>query len=345
MKTVLTLLAVVAVATASPLSAAETDADVIRKQIQKIELRMHEIQRELAKLMPGYDIKEDLEHLQREKTVPYELEMKLIEACRRLRSQTAHTPNLDQLTARRRAAEEAYDRVIEKKWFTLGERFVGPVNLLFGTKWRPMHMQGLGDPDFRKANKEVNDAEAALQAELDRLDKVVAADPVPPYESFRNLQTEVNRIYNKYGERLRKGDAHARRLIAEYAQLKGQRARLEEQLKAEAKYMVWHNDVGWIHIGTVEAFKRDRARGSEIWGGRSPAPLKKTALLGGRTFDTRSDALAAARDLIQSLERRGAALAFPKVYYVAGSMPDKKVGFDLVDDPAFADLKKAADSQ
>jgi len=106
-------------------------------------------------------------------------------------------------------------------------------------------------------------------------------------------------------------------------------------------YMAWHNDVGWIHVGTVGSFRSIRARRSEIWGGMSKEPLEKKPMLGGRTFDTQGDAMEALKGEIGgSLKRHRAPLAFPKIYYKAG---DKRVGFEIVRHPVFKDAKARAD--
>ena len=57
--------------------------------------------------------------------------------------------------------------------------------------------------------------------------------------------------------------------------------------------MVWSNDVGWIHVGTEADFHTPQTKGGEIWGGTSSAPLKRTAMLGGKKFSTEKAALQA----------------------------------------------------
>ncbi len=118
---------------------------------------------------------------------------------------------------------------------------------------------------------------------------------------------------------------------------------LGAQQGAISGYMAWYNDVGWIHVGSVEQFHAPRARGSETWGGLSKEPLVKTPMLGGRSFETLEDAMKAlAGEIGGSIERRRAPLAFPKVYYQAG---DKKVGFDVIGHPIFKEFKAAADAK
>src|SRR5207244_816954 len=83
----------------------------------------------------------------------------------------------------------------------------------------------------------------------------------------------------------------------------------------------WSNDVGWIHVGTQAQFESAQTRGSEIWGGLSRDPLKKTALLGGKKFKTEAEAMRALSGALPGkIARKGAPLAFPKVYYTAGKM-------------------------
>jgi hypothetical protein len=73
--------------------------------------------------------------------------------------------------------------------------------------------------------------------------------------------------------------------------------------------MAWHNDVGWIHVGSVKQFRSIRARGSEIWGGTSKEPLNNKEMLGGKTFDKPDDAMEALKGEIGgSVKRRRAPL-------------------------------------
>jgi hypothetical protein len=106
--------------------------------------------------------------------------------------------------------------------------------------------------------------------------------------------------------------------------------------------MVWYNDVGWIHVGSVKQFRSLRARGSEIWGGTSKEPLNKKEMLGGKTFDKADDAMEALKGEIGgAVKRHRAPLAFPKIYYMAG---DKKIGFEIMKHPVFKDVKARADA-
>ncbi len=110
----------------------------------------------------------------------------------------------------------------------------------------------------------------------------------------------------------------------------------------KVQYMAWSNDVGWIHVGTVDEFKAPQQRGSEIWGGRSTDLLTKIPQLGGKQFDNLDDAMQAlAAEIGSKLVLRRAPLAFPKVFYMAG---DLKVGFEIVEHPAFKSFRAKADS-
>ncbi len=106
-------------------------------------------------------------------------------------------------------------------------------------------------------------------------------------------------------------------------------------------YMAWVNDVGWIHVGTVESFRARSERRSEIWGGMSSEPQVKSPLLGGRTFDKIDDAMSAlAGQIGGSIVKRFSSLASPWQYYDAG---DKHVGFEIVRHPAFKSAVESAD--
>jgi hypothetical protein len=106
--------------------------------------------------------------------------------------------------------------------------------------------------------------------------------------------------------------------------------------KGTGQYVVWSNDVGWIHVGTQEQFASAQTRGSEIWGGHSQERLKKTAMLGGKKFRTEAEAMhALAKALPGKVARRRAPLAFPKVYYTAGKL---NLGFEIVNHPVFKPL-------
>jgi len=103
--------------------------------------------------------------------------------------------------------------------------------------------------------------------------------------------------------------------------------------KGTGQYMVWFNDVGWIHVGTESQFKAVQTKGSETWGGLSKDPMKKSPMLGGKKFATETDALKALAAAIGGqVKRKNAPLAFPKVYYVAG---DKMIGFEIVNSAIF----------
>lgn len=103
------------------------------------------------------------------------------------------------------------------------------------------------------------------------------------------------------------------------------------------EYLVWYNDLKWIHIGTVGQFKQQRLRGDEIWGGSSKEPLTKETMLGGKHFETREDAFAALVELTDGkLTRKRHPLAFPKVVAMFG---DLRLDPAIVNDPLFRRLR------
>lgn len=103
------------------------------------------------------------------------------------------------------------------------------------------------------------------------------------------------------------------------------------------EYLVWVNDLQWIHIGTVGQFKAPRARGDEIWGGSSKELLSKETLLGGKHFETREEAFAALVKLVDGkLTRKRHPLAFPKIVYRFGEM---RLDPAIVSDPVFRRLR------
>lgn len=103
------------------------------------------------------------------------------------------------------------------------------------------------------------------------------------------------------------------------------------------EYLVWSNDLGWIHIGTVQQFKTPRRRGDEIWGGSSNELLSKETMLGGRHFESREEAFAALIELVDGkLTRKRHPLAFPKVVVMYGDM---KLAPAISNDPLFRRLR------
>ncbi len=106
-------------------------------------------------------------------------------------------------------------------------------------------------------------------------------------------------------------------------------------------YVAWTNDVGWIHVGTIESFRKPSAKGSEIWGGLSRDPMTYSVLLGGKSFETFDDAVRAIAPVIgPGVVRKNAALASPSVYYKSG---EQMVGFEIVRHPSFKGYIEAAD--
>jgi len=85
--------------------------------------------------------------------------------------------------------------------------------------------------------------------------------------------------------------------------------------KPEEMWVVWANDVGWMHLGQVREFKNPGPHSSETWGGLGSEPLKNTQLLG--PFPTQDAAMQAAENAVTQLVEGYAALAFPKTYLIA----------------------------
>jgi len=79
------------------------------------------------------------------------------------------------------------------------------------------------------------------------------------------------------------------------------------------QWVVWANDLGWVHLGTVTQFKNPKPRRLETWGGNSSDPLVHTKLLG--PFPTKEAALAALENSVTEYEKRYKAYAWPKTYY------------------------------
>ncbi len=112
----------------------------------------------------------------------------------------------------------------------------------------------------------------------------------------------------------------------------------ERELSGDKRgwHVIWSNDVGWLHVGTYDAFEKEkkRPRGREIWGGRSKQPLKPVELAG--PFRSMEEAIKAVGRGVGKATRAHAPLAFPKVYYV-GTFKGKKLklGFEIVRHAAF----------
>jgi hypothetical protein len=81
------------------------------------------------------------------------------------------------------------------------------------------------------------------------------------------------------------------------------------------KWVVWSNDVGWVHLGTMQQFLHPGPRSSETWGGNSTEPLKHSKLLG--PFATEEEAAKALDAAVSEVEERYSALARPRNYLVA----------------------------
>ena len=104
--------------------------------------------------------------------------------------------------------------------------------------------------------------------------------------------------------------------------------------------MGWSNNIGWIHVGTVDQFLNPAAYRDEIWGGLSAQPMVYTEMLGGRKFPSRDAAMKAMAAEIGSMKKLQAPLAVPRIYYMSG---ERKIGFEIVNHPFLAAAKKAAD--
>lgn len=116
-------------------------------------------------------------------------------------------------------------------------------------------------------------------------------------------------------------------------------------------YLAWLTDTGdcgvskrvWISAGTAEAFLAPTPCRNVLWGGRSPKPVVKTELFGGRTFESFDKVVEAVlAEIGDSIVFKRAPLAIPKTYYMAG---DKHVGFEIVNHASFAPVKQAAEAR
>ena len=89
---------------------------------------------------------------------------------------------------------------------------------------------------------------------------------------------------------------------------------LSPTAQGSEKWLVWSNDVGWIHLGPKSEFEREKPRRLEIWGGNSSEPLVKTKLFG--PFDTKELAIEKLEEAVNELEERYNRLASPRQYLV-----------------------------
>lgn len=92
------------------------------------------------------------------------------------------------------------------------------------------------------------------------------------------------------------------------------------QNERDNDWVAWTNDVGWLHMGTINEFKRERSRSSETWGGNSSEPLVKTKILG--PFSSREQTLKAIDEAITELTEQYKALARPN-YVLVGKIGGK----------------------
>ena len=89
---------------------------------------------------------------------------------------------------------------------------------------------------------------------------------------------------------------------------------LSPTAQGSEKWLVWGNDVGWLHLGTKKSFDSKKPRRLEIWGGNSNDPLVKTKVFG--PFDTKDLALQRLETEVKELEERYNRLARPRKYLV-----------------------------
>lgn len=211
---------------------------------------------------------------------------------------------LDQLDAQVQSLRTEYDRL----------KNLGGVD--FGGFTRPF---GAYSEEMREILKKI----AKYQEDRPKLKKSIeaqiAADPDTSHQkSLEAFEKSVERSYQEYYERtFGAGNAggpvgwldsvtkskfsesralRIRRLLLELASLVADRDRLLRLMKdATNRWVVWNNEIGWLYVGTVEEWERQkfRTRASETWGGLGSEPLVSTQILTGREFWSQAAAVKA----------------------------------------------------
>ncbi len=230
---------------------------------------------------------------------------------------------LDALDAQIKLKQDEYDQLMNSGYEIDLWGLVEPVGT-YGDRMRELY-------------RELSQLRKDRAALKDKIDQQIQADLGKSVEGIEKFQANVTRAYQEFYASQLPGGAAVKSLAAELALLVAERDRLEEQLKSGSMY------VGWVHVGTAERFDREkyRPRGSEIWGGRGGEPLKNTQLLDAKGYATMEGAVKAVGAAFGKATRKTAPLAQPRVYYGFGPTDENKIGFEIVNHPAFKEFLPA----
>lgn len=226
--------------------------------------------------------------------------------------------------AKRDSALAEYNRMLDLGW---------EIDL-----WGYVEPRGTLGEAHREVYRQWQAAEVELKAARKEADRKVREDRSEGmnYDSLDALQKAFQADFKQYRATVPSAVA-IRRLLAEVAVLIAERDRLEEFVASGSLWVVWTNDVGWVHVGPHEVFEKGKwlTKRDEVWGGKSTDPLVSKLVLDAKGYKTSEEAIKAVAAALGKVERRESPRAAPQVYYVGTMDGEKKIGFEIVNHPAF----------
>jgi flagellar motility protein MotE (MotC chaperone) len=207
--------------------------------------------------------------------------------------------------------------------------------------WGMISPIGAYGDDLRRLAKDITQLKADKAKLKKEIDAKIKADPDLGFDSLEKLQDSVTKAYQQYYSNQLPGGVAVKQLVVELGRLIAERDRLEAMLKSGSMFVVWYNDVGWVHVGTMEEFERAKfyPRVSEIWGGLGKEPLKNTLILNTKGYTSLVEAIKAIGKEVGAATKKGSPLASPTSYWVGNvGGAERMLSSGIVDHPAFKEF-------
>ncbi len=195
--------------------------------------------------------------------------------------------------------------------------------------WGMIDPKGAYGDQLREIARNIRAKRKEREAKTKEIDaKVAADDDLKTYKTLDGLGKAVDRVYRDFYDKELPENVELKRMIVDRGNLVRERDHLVGVLASlEDTYVVWTNDVGWVHVGSMAMFERAKntPHHSEKWGGMGNEPLVNTLALGGTKFHEYGKAIEAlGAALGSSLELKHAPTASPPSYWV-GKLGGKEV--------------------
>ena len=186
--------------------------------------------------------------------------------------------------------------------------------------WGLIDPKGAYGDQLREIARNIRAKRKEREAKTKEIDAKVAADgDLKTYKTLDGLSKAVDRVYRDFYDKELPENVELKRMIVDRGNLVRERDHLLGVLNAlEDTYVVWTNDVHWVHVGSMAMFERAKTKPhhSEKWGGMGNEPLVNTLALGGAKFHEYGKAIEAlGAALGSSIELKHVPTASPPSYW------------------------------